>query len=112
MSTAPPETDSWTAAEVALRALSLEKLSPAGTAALAQLRAILIRLSDAETRLTPRQQEVAALLAQGLSNRAIAQRLGVKDGTAKLHVAAVLNRLGVSTREAAGRLTRGDEEAE
>jgi DNA-binding NarL/FixJ family response regulator len=112
MSDAPSETDSWTAAEAALRALSQEKLSPAGTAALAQLRAILIRLSDAETRLTPRQQEVAALLAQGLSNRAIAAQLGVKAGTAKLHVAAVLNRLGVSTREAAARLTRGEEEAE
>lgn len=48
--------------------------------------------------LTPRQAEVLALLGRGLSNEAIARELGIAAGTAKLHVAAVLKRLGLRNR--------------
>lgn len=48
--------------------------------------------------LTPREHEVLELLVEGLSNKEIAQRLGVSDHTAKFHVAAVLAKLGVQTR--------------
>jgi DNA-binding NarL/FixJ family response regulator len=47
---------------------------------------------------TPREREVLALLARGLSNRAIAQALGISTHTAKFHVNAILQKLGVERR--------------
>jgi DNA-binding NarL/FixJ family response regulator len=55
--------------------------------------------------LTPRQAEVARSLAEGLSTKAIAQRLGIAPSTAKDHVAAVMAVLGAKRRaEVAGLL--------
>lgn len=48
--------------------------------------------------LTPREREVLALLAEGLSNKAIADRLDISEHTAKFHVNAVLAKLGVQRR--------------
>ncbi len=48
--------------------------------------------------LTSRQAEVLRLLEAGLSNKAIASRLGITPGTAKLHVAAVLRSVGIRSR--------------
>lgn len=48
--------------------------------------------------LTPRERQVLALLVEGLSNPAIAQRLGISDHTAKFHVTAVMQKLGARTR--------------
>ncbi len=48
--------------------------------------------------LTPRQREVAALLAEGLTNAEIAARLGITPGTAANHVARSLRRLGTDNR--------------
>ena len=48
--------------------------------------------------LTPRESEVLQLLAQGLPNKAIAERLGISDHTAKFHVNAILGKLGAQTR--------------
>ncbi len=48
--------------------------------------------------LTPREREVLALLAEGLSNKAIAERLSISEHTAKFHVNAVLAKLGVQRR--------------
>lgn len=57
------------------------------------------RLTPTETNsLTPRESEVLELLAEGLSNRQIAARLGISDHTAKFHVNAILNKLGAETR--------------
>lgn len=48
--------------------------------------------------LTAREQEVAALMAQGLGNADIARRLHRSERTVEHHVSAVLNKLGASTR--------------
>ena len=49
-------------------------------------------------RLTERERETLALLAEGMSNRAIAERLGITERTVKFHVAEILARLGASNR--------------
>jgi two-component system, NarL family, nitrate/nitrite response regulator NarL len=51
--------------------------------------------------LTAREAEVLALLAEGLSNKAIAARLGVAERTAKFHVESILGKLGAETRSEA-----------
>ena len=56
--------------------------------------------------LTPRQEEVLALVREGLSNADIAGRLVISVRTAENHVAAVLTALGVSSREEAARLAK------
>jgi len=48
--------------------------------------------------LTERERQVVALLAEGLSNKLIADRLGISDHTAKFHVNGVMAKLGASTR--------------
>jgi two-component system, NarL family, response regulator LiaR len=48
--------------------------------------------------LTEREREVVALLAEGLTNAQIAERLTVSLATAKFHVGGVLSKLGVSNR--------------
>jgi len=53
--------------------------------------------------LTPRQLEVLTLLAQGLTNAEIADRLVVSPRTAEHHVAAVMTKLGAGTRRDAAR---------
>ena len=48
--------------------------------------------------LTPRQREVAALIAAGRSNREIAERLVLSERTVANHVQAILDRLGADRR--------------
>lgn len=68
--------------------------------------------TDEETlveALTQRETEVLALLADGLTNKAIAARLNISDETVKFHLAAVFGKLGASNRTDAVRqaLKRG-----
>jgi DNA-binding NarL/FixJ family response regulator len=62
----------------------------------------LLSLGPAESGspqlLSPREQQVLALLTEGLSNRDVAQRLGISHHTAKFHVNAILDKLGATTR--------------
>jgi DNA-binding CsgD family transcriptional regulator/tetratricopeptide (TPR) repeat protein len=53
--------------------------------------------------LTPREQEVLALLSEGLPNREISQRLFISERTVHHHVSSVLAKIGVSSRTAAAR---------
>jgi pimeloyl-ACP methyl ester carboxylesterase/DNA-binding CsgD family transcriptional regulator len=48
--------------------------------------------------LTPRQQEIAALVAEGLTNRDIGQRLGIEERSAEGHLERIRLRLGVRSR--------------
>jgi DNA-binding NarL/FixJ family response regulator len=48
--------------------------------------------------LTPREQEILGMLAEGLPNKSIAARLGISDHTVKTHLEAIFDKLGASTR--------------
>lgn len=48
--------------------------------------------------MTPREREVVALLAAGLSNKAIAHRLGIAPDTAKFHVGRLIDKLDAAGR--------------
>ena len=57
--------------------------------------------------LTTREDEVLQLLAEGMTNRAIAQRLAISEHTVKFHVNAILGKLGAQRRaDAVMRATR------
>ncbi len=65
----------------------------------------VLRLKEADaaparpsTPLSPREEEVAALVARGLSNREIAKLLFIGERTVESHVQSILNKLGFHTR--------------
>jgi DNA-binding NarL/FixJ family response regulator len=74
---------------VVLDATVRDALAPAPTAA---------RVSALTEPLTERERQVLAMLANGLSNRRIAERLTISENTVKAHVAAILAKLGATTR--------------
>ena len=49
-------------------------------------------------RLTPRDRKLVGLVARGLRNREIAEELGVTEGTVKVYLHGIFEKLGVSTR--------------
>ncbi|MGH9262468.1 MAG: helix-turn-helix domain-containing protein, partial [Acidimicrobiales bacterium] len=68
-----------------------------------QLRAVERRLGmgvepGGPAALTPREREVVALLAEGLTNSQIAERLYISPRTAAVHVSNVLAKLGMASR--------------
>jgi DNA-binding NarL/FixJ family response regulator len=77
-------------------------LAPAVTRRLvsefARLRPMLPRRPDELAELTPRETEVLRLVAEGLSNGEIAERLVVSEETVKTHVSRVLTKLRLRDR--------------
>ncbi len=71
---------------------------------------VLIRLekgaqSDPIHRLSPQEQRILGLIADGLSNREIAERLHLAEQTVKNYVSRLLSKLGVARRTQAAVLT-------
>ncbi|MEV5876165.1 response regulator transcription factor [Streptomyces sp. NPDC052101] len=62
---------------------------------------LMNRLRAPGTSLTRRETEVLALVAEGLSNQAVGDRLHLTEGTVKSHLARVYAKLGVDSRTAA-----------
>ncbi len=102
--------EAWTAGA---RALLLREAPPAViTAALVAARQGLVvldpALADAVLALreaapvvedlTPREAEVLALMAEGLPNKLIADRLEISDNTVKFHIGSILGKLGAHSR--------------
>lgn len=52
----------------------------------------------ARALLTPRELEILGCLGDGLSNKAVARRLGISQHTVKFHLEAVFAKLGVASR--------------
>jgi DNA-binding NarL/FixJ family response regulator len=50
------------------------------------------------TTLTERQRQIAMLACQGLSNKELAQILGLAEGTVKIHLNAIYTKLGVRSK--------------
>jgi DNA-binding CsgD family transcriptional regulator len=62
---------------------------------------LILSASDAGEHgfeLTPRERDVIALLAEGLSNKAIGQRLGISPDTVKFHVGRLIDKLDATGR--------------
>jgi DNA-binding CsgD family transcriptional regulator len=57
-----------------------------------------MRESDGHALLTPREVEVLAALAEGMTNKAIARRLDISLHTVKFHVESLFRKLGARTR--------------
>jgi DNA-binding NarL/FixJ family response regulator len=57
-----------------------------------------MRESEGHALLTPRELEVLAALAEGMTNKAIARRLEISLHTVKFHVESLFRKLGARTR--------------
>jgi non-specific serine/threonine protein kinase len=69
---------------------------PAGPVTPSQAPAL--SADDELARLTPREREIADLVARGLANREIAARLVLAQRTVETHVHNILGKLGLSSR--------------
>jgi DNA-binding NarL/FixJ family response regulator len=96
----------FAAAEAAARARSVADELEQALAALNALETDsprVVRVSSdcsqrVADRLSPREREVLALVAEGRSNKAIAEALYVSPNTVKTHVASLLTKLDADTR--------------
>jgi DNA-binding NarL/FixJ family response regulator len=62
------------------------------------MRRVRTPVHEPAEELTAREREVLALIAEGQSNKLIAARLGLSEGTVKGYVSAILGKLGVADR--------------
>jgi DNA-binding NarL/FixJ family response regulator len=63
-----------------------------------QVPSLRVVNANGNTLVTPREEQVVALVAEGLSNREIAQELGLSEHTVKKYLFRIFDKLGISTR--------------
>jgi DNA-binding NarL/FixJ family response regulator len=56
------------------------------------------RAAASPESITPREEEIAALVARGLTNRQIASELSISEHTVATHVSKIMRKLGLSSR--------------
>jgi DNA-binding NarL/FixJ family response regulator len=66
--------------------------------AVSQVPSLRVVNSQGRNLLTPREQQVVALVADGLSNRGVAAELGLSEHTVKKYLFRIFDKIGVSTR--------------
>jgi DNA-binding NarL/FixJ family response regulator len=87
------------AAEATQRAMLMAEILDEALAALEAADGVADTSSaQPATRLSPREREVLALVAEGRTNKAIAEALYVSPNTVKTHVASLLNKLQAGSR--------------
>ena len=92
--------------EVVAEAATLSGARASGSTADAYLVAAAVVADDDPLvePLTPRELQVLGLVADGLSNKVIAEALGISDETVKFHLGSIFGKLGASNRTDAVRL--------
>jgi DNA-binding NarL/FixJ family response regulator len=65
---------------------------------IAQVPSLRVVNASGNVLVTPREEQVVALVAEGLSNREIAQELGLSEHTVKKYLFRIFEKLGISTR--------------
>ena len=78
--------------------LGLMVIDPAFAGALRSSDPLPPESSSIDDTLTPRENEVLQLVAQGLTNKAIAQQLSISEHTVKFHINAIMTKLGAQSR--------------
>ena len=79
---------------------ALELARRLGMAPLVDQLEALLGSGEGDPVLTPREAEVTALVAQGLSNAAIARQLTLSERTVENHVSRILSKLDLTSRTA------------
>jgi DNA-binding NarL/FixJ family response regulator len=64
----------------------------------AQVPSLRVVNAQGNTLITPREEQVVALVAEGLSNRDVARELGLSEHTVKKYLFRIFDKLGISTR--------------
>ena len=81
------------------RAVTMPTTAPAGPSSVPQAR----KASTSPHGLTAREIEVLRLVAQGLTNEQVAERLIISPRTVDTHLTSIYSKIGVSSRVAATR---------
>lgn len=80
----------WIGENIMNRLLESQPLNPA------QVQAVVTKRWDRV--LTAREREVAVMIANGMTNRVIAEQMMITERTVKAHVGAILEKLGLKSR--------------
>jgi DNA-binding NarL/FixJ family response regulator len=91
-----PESAGVAEIDDALRAIAQGQAVKSPAAPIAGFNAV--QEAEARALLTPREAQILDAIADGLTNKAIARRLGISLHTVKFHVESVFRKLGASTR--------------
>src|SRR5260221_1999130 len=68
--------------------------------ALERTRQVRAQFASVDSALTPREREVMLLVADGLSNKDVGRRLNVSEGTVKVHLHSIYQKVDVQNRTA------------
>ena len=66
--------------------------------ALSEVPTLRVVNSNGRTLLTPREEQVVALVADGLTNRQVAEELGLSEHTIKKYLLRIFDKVGTSSR--------------